>query len=85
MVKYNEQSSDKSYHLTPIFSKPTPTHKHFWEYPWTETGKFNVHFVTLYHALRELRMQSFYLTHLRKIIFLVQMVQKVTEFEFFRT
>ncbi len=32
----------------------------------------------------ELRMQWFYLTFLGKTSFLVQMVQKVTEFEFFR-
>ena len=29
-------------------------------------------------------MQSFYLTFLRKMCFLFQMVQKVTEFDFFR-
>ncbi len=35
-------------------------------------------------SCRELRMQSFYLTFLRKMSFLAQMFQKVTELEFFR-
>ncbi len=37
-----------------------------------------------FHIIRELRMPRFYLKFLHKMSFLIQMVQKVTEFEFFR-
>ena len=40
--------------------------------------------VLQYCVSRELRMQRFYLTFLHKTSFLLQMVQKITQFEFFR-
>ncbi len=45
---------------------------------------YHVKLLTMFLSFRELRMQRLYLTFLRKTSFLVQMVEKIIEFEYFR-